>query len=75
MNFKYINEHHTPTSPKKTWNELKKTQENEKSHGGHVYIVKVYHHVVHRENNVIHAKHRDQNEDRFSQAPGKPRQE
>lgn len=45
--------------------------QNEVSHGGLVYIVEACHHVVHGEDDVIHAKQRDQNEDRFSQAPGK----
>lgn len=48
-------------------------KQNKKSHGFLVYIVEGCHHVVQREDDVIYAKQRDQDEDRFSQASAKPR--
>lgn len=67
---------HTPHQEKKY---LKRVEEqfqppqNEVSHRVLVYIAEGCHHEVHREDDVIHAKQRDQNECGFSQASAKPR--
>lgn len=77
--YTFISKTAYPPPPIKKKKYLKRVEEqfqppqNEVSHRVLVYIAEGCHHEVHREDDAIHAKQRDQNECGFSQASAKPR--